>query len=87
LRPDGRRVVAARVALGGVAPIPWRVEAAERALIGAEIDEAAIARAAEAALADARPLAHNAYKAPLAKALIRRALTDLAGGADAPSTR
>jgi len=73
----GRRVEDARLILSGVAPIPWRAVAAEAALIGAEVSEALCARAAEAALADATPLRHNAYKVPLAKALIRRGLITL----------
>jgi xanthine dehydrogenase YagS FAD-binding subunit len=60
-----------------VAPIPWRAVAAEEALIGAEVSDELCTRAAEAALAAARPLRQNAYKVPLAKALIRRGLTTL----------
>ncbi len=37
-------------------------------------------RAADAALAGAEPLEHNGYKVPLAKALVRRALTTLTQG-------
>lgn len=74
---DGK-ITDARVILGGVAPIPWRVEAAEQALIGSTLDAATRDRAAEAALADAQPLEHNGYKAPLAKSLIRRTLESLA---------
>jgi xanthine dehydrogenase YagS FAD-binding subunit len=50
IRMDGKRIEEARVALGGVAPIPWRAVEAERALTGAEASEAVIARTAEAAL-------------------------------------
>jgi xanthine dehydrogenase YagS FAD-binding subunit len=75
VRLEGRRVVDARLGLGGVAPIPWRASAGERALVGAEANEASFARVAEAALAGAEPLQHNAYKVPLAKNLIQRALT------------
>jgi len=74
IRMEQGKIAAARIVLSGVANVPWRVEAAERALIGATPAEATFARAAEAALADATPLAHNAYKVPLAQALIRRAL-------------
>ena len=77
LRLDGRTIADARLVLGGVAPIPWRAQAAERALIGAEAGAELFARAAEIALADAEPLAHNGYKVPLAKTLIRRALAGL----------
>ncbi len=74
---DGNRIEDARIVLGGVAPIPWRAESAERVLRGAELSEEVIARAAEAALEDAQPLTHNGYKIPLATALVRRALGSL----------
>ena len=83
LAPDGRRIEEARLTLGGVAPIPWRLEAAEQELIGAEASAALFDRAAEAALAEAAPLEHNGYKVPLAKALIRRALNTLTQGSAA----
>lgn len=77
LRVEDGRIAAARLVLSGVANVPWRAEAAEQLLLGAAPDDATFARAAEAALADAAPLAHNAYKVPLAQALIRRALSAL----------
>ncbi|MGD1278503.1 MAG: xanthine dehydrogenase family protein subunit M [Tepidisphaeraceae bacterium] len=76
LAPD-RAVRQARLVLGGVAPIPWRVPKAEAALIGNPLDDRAASAAAEIALAGAAPLAQNAYKIPLTKALIKRALTQL----------
>ena len=80
LAPDGRRIEEARLTLGGVAPIPWRLPAAEQALAGAEVSEELFARVADVALSDAEPLEHNGYKVPLAKALVRRALTTLTQG-------
>lgn len=67
-------VRSARVVLGGVAPVPWRAEAAERALLGKPLSEAALSAAATLALAEAKPLDKNAYKVPLAEAVVRRAL-------------
>lgn len=81
LRVEGGRIAAARVTLSGVANVPWRAEAAERELLGATPSGALFASAAEAALHGAAPLAHNGYKVPLAKSLVRSALTALAGGA------
>lgn len=81
VRFDGtgrKKLLEARVVLGGVAPIPWRASAAEKRLAGATNDAAAWAAAAEEALRGAEPLAHNAYKIPLAKALIVKALEELA---------
>ena len=60
--------------LGGVAPIPWRVPAAEKFLIGKQLSADVLAEAAKIALADAKPLEKNAYKVPLAQTLVRRAL-------------
>ena len=77
---DGSRIGDARIVLGGVAPVPWRAEAAERILAGAEVSDEVITRAAEAALEGAQPLAHNGYKVPLAMALVRRALQELTSG-------
>jgi xanthine dehydrogenase YagS FAD-binding subunit len=72
---EAGRVADARVVLGGVAPIPWRSPAAEQALRGAALTRETIARAADAALEGARPLAQNGYKVALGTALVRRALT------------
>jgi xanthine dehydrogenase YagS FAD-binding subunit len=77
LRLHGGRIVDARLVLGGVAPIPWRISAAEQELLGAAVSAEVFGRAAEVALSGATPLRHNAYKVSLAKTLIRRALTAL----------
>ena len=76
LRTSGRVVEEAAVVLGGVATVPWRVDAVQ-ALKGSRLDEATIAAIARDALAGAEPLRMNAYKVPLAEALIRRALHTL----------
>ncbi len=73
----------ARLALGGVAPKPWRARAAEKILVGATAEPAAFRRAAEAALADARPSGDNLFKIELAKRIIVRALTLAAAGTPA----
>jgi xanthine dehydrogenase YagS FAD-binding subunit len=70
----------ARIVLGGVAPIPWRSKEAEAVLRGKAVTPALADQAAEAALADAKPLADNGYKVPLTKVLIRRAVLACAGG-------
>ncbi|MBI4789956.1 MAG: xanthine dehydrogenase family protein subunit M [Chloroflexi bacterium] len=71
---DGAKVRAARIVLGGVAPIPWREERAEKVLIGQEPTEELAARAAAQVLQSAEPLAHNAYKLRLARALVKRGI-------------
>ncbi len=67
----------ARIVLGGVAPVPWRVPEAERVLAGQRITTELAAKAAETALAGAKPLAKNAYKVPLTKSVIQRTLAGL----------
>jgi len=71
----------ARVVLGGVAPVPWRVPASERLLTGQRITDEVAMRAADAAVVDARPLQKNAYKVPMTRNLVRRTLVELAAGA------
>jgi xanthine dehydrogenase YagS FAD-binding subunit len=76
---DGR-IAEARLALGGVATVPWRARDAEAALAGAAPADDAFRRAAEAALAGARPSLHNAFKVELAKRAVVRALRTVCGG-------
>lgn len=66
-----------RLIVGGIAPVPWRVVAAEKGLEGSALDEAACADAADRLLAGATPLRDNGYKVTLARELIRRALRSL----------
>jgi xanthine dehydrogenase YagS FAD-binding subunit len=75
---DGDTVREARIALGGVAALPWRARAAEAALQGARLDDAALDAAADKAFAGARPLAHNAFKVELGKRTLVRALREAA---------
>ncbi|HYZ31406.1 MAG TPA: xanthine dehydrogenase family protein subunit M [Crenalkalicoccus sp.] len=72
---EGRRIGSARLAMGGVAHKPWRLTAAETALRGVSLDDFGALRSAIAvAFADARPLAHNAFKVELAGRVALRAL-------------
>ncbi|MDR3570341.1 MAG: FAD binding domain-containing protein [Syntrophobacteraceae bacterium] len=64
----------ARIAIGGVAPGPFRAEKAEEKLIGKKPSEALAAEAAEAAVEGARPLSKNGWKIEVAKALITRVI-------------
>jgi xanthine dehydrogenase YagS FAD-binding subunit len=74
-----RAVRDVRIALGGVAHKPWRARRAEEALRGGPASEESFRAAAEAELAQARPLPGNAFKVPLARNVIVRMLMDLAG--------
>jgi len=78
LEMDKQVCRSARVVLGGVAPIPWRLQQVERMLTGQRVTEDLAAKAAEAALEGARPLGKNAYKVPLTKGVVRRTLLELA---------
>jgi xanthine dehydrogenase YagS FAD-binding subunit len=71
---NGEVVEHARVALGGVAPVPWRAIAAEEALTGQALTAQAIQEASRAATDGARPLEQNAYKVDVVQGLVRRAL-------------
>lgn len=71
---DGQTCRSARVVLGGVAPIPWRVQNVEQMLAGQSITEELAARAAETAVSGARALSKNGYKIPMTKGAVRRAL-------------
>nr|WSZ20502.1 xanthine dehydrogenase family protein subunit M [Streptomyces canus] len=67
-----------RLAFGAVASRPWRATAAERVLTGAPADAETFAAAANAELAAAKPLPHNAYKVTLVRNLVVAVLTELA---------
>ena len=71
----------ARIVLGGVAPIPWRVPEAERLLVGQRVTPELASRVGEAAVAGAMPLAKNAYKVPLTKGVVERTVLTLATSA------
>ena len=73
-----RTVRDARIVLGGVAPIPWRVPAAEKFVTGKTLTPDVLAETAKIALANAQPLEKNAYKVPLTQTLVRRALAKAA---------
>jgi len=70
---DGK-VQDARIALGGVATVPWRASAAEAALQGKAIDDTTKRAAADAAFENARGRENNAFKIELGKRTLMRAL-------------
>ena len=86
---DGRKIVGARVACGGMAATPKRAEKAERALAGASLDlPTTWGRAREAINEDFTPLtdmrATAAYRKTVAANLLEKALTEISG-ASAPT--
>lgn len=78
LAGDGHTVAAVRIALGAVAPVPYRARRSERRLIGASLQDAtALAETASAWAVEAHPLPRNAWKVDAASGLLRRALRRL----------
>ena len=76
---DGTVCRRARLVLGGVAPVPWDRPRVAALLEGQRMTRELAAKAADAAVEDARPLSKNGYKVPLTRALVRRTLLGLAG--------
>ena len=70
---DGK-IISARIALGGVAAKPWRAKEAEASLVGVPASAETFAKAAELALAVAKPSGDNAFKIELARRIVKRAL-------------
>jgi xanthine dehydrogenase YagS FAD-binding subunit len=80
LRLEDDTIAEARLALGGVAMKPWRAREAELILAGARADASLFRRAAEAALAEAKPSGDNGFKIELARRIVVRAFTLAAAG-------
>ncbi len=78
---SGHRIRDARIALGGVAPKPWRIRDAEQVLNGKPATEAAFKEAAEILVRGAKPQRHNAFKVELARRSTVRALANAVGAA------
>jgi xanthine dehydrogenase YagS FAD-binding subunit len=73
---DGDAVRTARIALGGVATVPWRASEAERLLVGKRLNEQVARAAADSAFTDAKPREHNRFKVELGKQTLVRALLE-----------
>jgi xanthine dehydrogenase YagS FAD-binding subunit len=74
LQFEGDTVQTARIVLGGVAPHPWRIEAAEKLLAGKKLDGKLAAAAGEAAVSGAAPLRDNAYKLEIVKGAVEESI-------------
>lgn len=73
---DGR-LSGVRIVLGSVAPVPYEAAAAAQRAEGQPLNAGTADAAADSVVREARPLAHNGYKVPMARTLIRRALLKL----------
>jgi len=80
LTMNGNQVSSARVVMGHVAPVPWVSTEAAQALAGKTISPAVAEQAAQAAVAKAKSLGHNAQKIHLAKVAVRRAILKAGSG-------
>ena len=72
---DGDTITAADLVLGAVAPVPLPRPNAAKLLVGQKASEQLFQKVADAAFAGANPLAHNAYKLTVGKAIVRDALS------------
>jgi xanthine dehydrogenase YagS FAD-binding subunit len=80
LQVSNGRVQEVRIAFGGLAHKPWRAVRAEASLRGAPATDESFRRAADAELADAKPLQHNAFKIPMARNTLQMVLRNLTAG-------
>ena len=76
---DGGKVSAARLAFGGLAPLPWRDVAVEAALVGQKPGRDVFAHAADVLLERAQGQGDNDFKIPLAKRTLIACLQRLTG--------
>jgi len=72
----GGRIRSARMAFGGLAHKPWRVEAAEARLANTVLDDATVNAAADGVLAGARGHGHNDFKLPLTRRVLQATITE-----------
>ncbi|SEU23593.1 xanthine dehydrogenase family protein subunit M [Variovorax sp. OV084] len=75
---SGGRIRSARMAFGGLAHKPWRVEAAEARLAGTVLDEATVNAASDTVLAGARGFGHNDFKLPLLRRTLQITIDEAA---------
>ncbi len=76
---DGDKVSKAQIVLGNVAPIPYRSKPAEDAITGKAINQETAEAAGQAAIEEAKPLSMNAFRVPITKTAIKRALLAAVG--------
>jgi len=73
---DGK-IASARLAFGGLGPMPWRDAAVENMLVGQAPSDALFAQAADLLLRDARGFGSNDFKIPLARRTLIATLREL----------
>ncbi|MES2455189.1 MAG: xanthine dehydrogenase family protein subunit M [Bacteroidota bacterium] len=85
LQLSGNKIVAVRIAMGGVAHKPWRALKAEKALIGQMANLANFKAAAAAEMDEARPLEHNKFKVEMGRNTLVHALEQALNGTESPT--
>ncbi len=80
LAVSGGTIRQAAVALGGVAPVPYRATQVEEYLTGSTIDSVDAAHAGTLSIADARPMTDNGYKVVMANNLVKQGIARLLAG-------
>jgi xanthine dehydrogenase YagS FAD-binding subunit len=78
LNIEAGTVIAARVVLSGVAPVPWRAVEAERVLLGQKLGAELALRTSDAAVVGASPLSQNGYKVELVKGIVQETILAMA---------
>ena len=74
----GGTVRAARVAVGGVATVPWRLAAVEQAVVGRPVGPGLWKSASSHAADGAKPLSDNGFKVELVQRVVERQLATVA---------
>jgi xanthine dehydrogenase YagS FAD-binding subunit len=74
LKLSGGNIQQARIVVNAVAAHPMRLHTVEAAVAGKPQTEETASMAGELAIAGNQPLAHNGYKVPLMRNLVKRAL-------------
>lgn len=77
IQMDTSTIQTGRIALGGVAPVPWLERNVTAKLAGAKLSEENLTEIAAVTLSDADTLEQNEYKIPLARNLVKRLLREL----------
>ena len=71
---SGKKCKRAEIVLGAASPVPIKATEASKLLEGNALNESTASAAGEASMRGATPLAGNAYKVPVFKAIVKRAI-------------
>ncbi len=74
MKMSGGQCENAEIVLGAAAPVPVKAEDAAKKLNGKAINESVASSAGKASMKGATPLANNAYKVPIFRSIVKRAI-------------